>query len=470
MKLILYCNVKYLCVVTTMIYSMCLNAGWTSSGGETLKDKINPWFFHNTKQVNYCVLVDTKNFGQSLSDIRRRISKGLEIWRHQLQNLSMNSIGGSLIKSHELVLATQNYNEVPCSIKEGKIHPSNIDLTFQFGVLTGEQLRRLGDPTEYIGITVRTDYDTENLKAKGFIYFSPEAGPLKLNKVGLVEKPWSTFNGRRLLDGILHELGHIYGIHHGSNLYLMDEGYLEELLSKNNEREEDYQAPYEKEEGDIFLLVNFFKFEVPENFQFDMYCRTSSVAEAPISKPTEPDPEHSLFSYLNITKYKINKEIEIKHKLNDLNSLSLSAEEKYFGYNDRNKFGEKKYCFNVIRNGFEYKFNLVKVEGDHRTLIGSSDSLQRIEIGYKGEKSIIKFWIPKEQKVFSLINQDIAKNYIERSHEIAFSQSGTLFKGTYGVVATGEKRLFFIQTHAYWQLSFGGVLEGKIYNDLEEGY
>ena len=35
--------------------------GWVSSGGELFSDAHNPWFVRNTKDVNYCVVVDEIN-------------------------------------------------------------------------------------------------------------------------------------------------------------------------------------------------------------------------------------------------------------------------------------------------------------------------------------------------------------------------------------------------------------------------
>lgn len=96
-------QLKVAVFLSVIACSLPLIAGWTSSGGETLKDKINPWFFQNTTQVNYCILVDQQNFGQSIENIRYRIRKSLQIWKHQLQNLQMRSIGGQLISENTLV-------------------------------------------------------------------------------------------------------------------------------------------------------------------------------------------------------------------------------------------------------------------------------------------------------------------------------------------------------------------------------
>lgn len=477
-------QLKVAVFLSVIACSLPLIAGWTSSGGETLKDKINPWFFQNTTQVNYCILVDQQNFGQSIENIRYRIRKSLQIWKHQLQNLQMRSIGGQLISENTLRLGTQIYNEVPCSIKNNKIEPSNIDITFQFGVLTGEQISKLGDPTKYIGITVRTDYDLVTLKAKGFVYFSPESGPLKLNKVGLRDTPWSSRKGRDLLDALIHEIGHIYGIQHTNDLYLMQETYLETLLSASNEYSDDPpDLPYEKEEGDFFLLIDFFKFEVPDRFQFDINCRTTASSE-PIDVPKDPesqppsppeDPNDSLFAQFKVKPAQSNKILLNKMSSNRKhtqlsNPNPQTVEQKYFGYAHNSNERQVRYCYNILRDGNKYRFEFVKEIERSRQVIGVAESLTRFEKGYKDQRAIVRFWIPKEQRVFPFGNNDIVKEFSERTHDIGLTQLNTVFKGNYKILSTGQSKPFFIQTQNFWRISFGGQIDGNIYLDLDEEF
>lgn len=477
-----YTKLKLTGFLSILSCSLPLVAGWTSSGGETLKDKINPWFFQNTTQVNYCILTDPQHFGQSIESIRYRIRKSLQIWKHQLQNLQMKSIGGNLISENALRLGTQNYNEVPCSIKNNKIESTNVDIVFQFGVLTGEQISKLGDPTKYIGLTVRTDYDPVSLKAKGFVYFSPESGPLKLNKVGLRDTPWSSRKGRDLLDALIHEIGHIYGIQHTNDLYLMQDAYLENLLSANNKYGDDSPTdfPFEKEEGDFFLLFDFFKFEVPDHFLFDIMCRSTAVSE-PIDTPKDPSPPEdnnsSLFTQFKVKPAKKNKIVSSKITLNRKhtklsNPSPQTIEQTYFGYAHSSNEKQVRYCYNILRDGNKYRFEFVKEFERSRQIIGVAENLTRFEkaIWSKDQRSIIRFWIPKEQQVFPLGNNDIAKEYSERSHDIGLTLLNTTFKGNYTILSTGQTRPFFIQTENFWRISYGGVLDGHVYLDLEEEF
>jgi hypothetical protein len=62
----------------------------------------------------------------------------------------------------------------------------SVDLAFQFGWLSQvqqQEIERLKvDLTRYVALSIRTDYSTQ-LRGKGFIYVSPDRGPMAFRGV-----------------------------------------------------------------------------------------------------------------------------------------------------------------------------------------------------------------------------------------------------------------------------------------------
>jgi hypothetical protein len=438
-------------------------AGWTSSGGETLKDKINPWFLQNTTEVRYCILVDQANFGQSFADVQRRVQKTLQIWKHQLGNLKMRSVGGSSSDENLPRLGTQNFIEVNCNLNGPRISTNGADLVFQFGVLSGEQLSKIGDPTSYIGLTVRTEYDPVNLRGKGFMYFSPENGPLKLNKSGLVQNPWSRQNGQMLLVALLHELGHVFGIQHTDHFPLMEESYLEFVLTNfGQDDDEQTSNPIDLKDGDVYLLFNFFKFDMPDNFPFDTYCRSSSrSSEGSIQPPVESGPA---------TKVKSLKTKARKPLSPFLIPITDSIWDRFFGTPgviDAPSEARSE-CYGIKRKGHQFLFEVTETkENGVRVIIGQALNLERLDSSLD-ERNIVSLWLPREQKIFEF--GDYAKYFLERKHGIGSMQILTLFKGNYVIKKTGVSRPFFVEANNFGRSRFGGEMDGVYYHDLGEGF
>jgi hypothetical protein len=194
--------------------------GWVSSGGEIFQNGKNAWFVKSTTQVSYCLHMAPTHVSASAETISKAIADGFEYWKKEFVRSS--TLNGS---SH-FEVATQTFVKVECS--------ASPDIKFQFGYETLEpkQIEYLKDPTKYIGITVRTNYETARMRGKGFIYFASDSGPHGyVNRNGeLIEKAWS--HQQILKYAILHELGHIFGIPHlGSGL--MSEVFLNQILNKN---------------------------------------------------------------------------------------------------------------------------------------------------------------------------------------------------------------------------------------------
>lgn len=206
------------CILGLLSFGFSANAGWSSGGGELIRDARNPWWLSNTLKVQYCILADEQNMGISVEIMRGHVKTALDYWKKQFAKAPNF---GEKVK-----VATQEFTEVACN--------KDIEFKFQFGVLDAEQFKMIPEPTRFVGLTIRTEYDKVNLAAKGFIYIAPQSGPLKLDLTGLVEKPWSENNGGRLLPILIHELGHVFGLSHQSTVWFMDERMPERLLAPNS--------------------------------------------------------------------------------------------------------------------------------------------------------------------------------------------------------------------------------------------
>ena len=219
--------------------------GWISSGGELFKNGKNPWFVKNTTVVNYCIHLDESTFSTSKQDVQKAIQAGFQYWKNEFsKSVSAFTTDGVI------TLATQDFIERPCAGVAGKREEPAIDIEFLFGhgTLTAKQIAYLVNPKKYIGVTVRTDYDVVNLKAKGFVFISSDIGTESYENAGnLIEKAWT--HPKILQYAILHELGHVFGIPHtGSGL--MSEVFLDQILNKN------LFENYEKAPVESFLRPN----------------------------------------------------------------------------------------------------------------------------------------------------------------------------------------------------------------------
>lgn len=225
----------------TMFIAASAHAGWTSGGGELVRDSKNPWFVKSATTVTYCVEIDEANFGQSRQRAEQLIKVAFDGWKQEFKN----QVG---VTGYDWRIATQDFVLVPQCV-EGRT-----DIRFQFGTLTGEQMRELDDPTRFVGITVRTHYDKKAMRGKGFVYISPAYGPLKLDREDMTESPWTLRSGGLLYLVLLHEIGHIFGVPHVDRPYtLMGERYPEYILSAK-------AAPYHADYGATLPTPSIFKF------------------------------------------------------------------------------------------------------------------------------------------------------------------------------------------------------------------
>lgn len=396
--------------------------GWTSGGGENIRDERNPWWLQNTKEITYCIKIDRANFGQSTQVIRQKINFAFNFWKKQLKTLTWSEID----KNEHLAVGTQNFTETPC--REGT------DLVFQFGVLDGEQFRYLGDPTKFIGVTVRTDYNPVNLRAKGFIYISPENGPLKLNKLGLMQNPWSHENGILLTPALIHELGHLFGVSHQKELHIMMEDFLETLLAFNS-RQWVAEIWRNIERADLKNEIFLFKYE-PIALS-GLLC-ASVILEPPKGPITTP---HFPRQFSPTAYYSILSDFfgfRIPDKGNTCFDGGLfKKNDKYF------------YQFSYTHNGKDYK-------------VGRTSELERQDDGYF---NLISIWLPKSQKVFENL-----WTATESSIHIASFKPITYFKGEYRSYDGATSRPISIKAEPLGSLTVGGILNGKYYFDVFRGF
>ncbi len=193
--------------------------GWVSGGGELIRDAKNPWFLNNTHQVKFCIISDETNFGVTREVEKEQILKAFSFWKKEFKYAVVQPSRLGIV-----TLADQELLEVSCE--------TDPDITFQFGLLTSEQERFLKRPQDFAAVTVRTEYDEKNLRGKGFVYFSPEQGPLAFKLDGKEQvHPWSVADYSILYSALVHELGHVYGLSHTGDVgNLMSERFVEGLF------------------------------------------------------------------------------------------------------------------------------------------------------------------------------------------------------------------------------------------------
>ena len=209
-------------------------ADWASGGGEVMTDTQNPWFLKNTATVDVCLIWDKRYFhpvDQSFDGLKARFDQSIAFWKGELAN-------SKLVKS-TLAVGTQDFHVVAMDVVGDGLVPSPrceaADLKVQFGYLTQEQIdffnTRMGGVQKYLASTVRTSYDTVNMKGRGFIYLKPDSGPLSATSPGIVPNPWILGQGNLVNYALLHELGHMFGVPHKSLESVMAVDYLERAFN-----------------------------------------------------------------------------------------------------------------------------------------------------------------------------------------------------------------------------------------------
>lgn len=191
-----------------------VDGGWTSGGGELIKDKHNPWFLNNIQRIYYCIEIDQDNFSLNEKLVRLRVSQAIDFWKKEFEKTDSLS---------NIKIATQDFIEqVSCN--------HQTDLSFQFGYLSPKQLSKVSNHNQHVAFSVRTEYDSIHLKGKGFIYLSADSGPLALDIEHDIEGMWSQGQGYMAQWILVHELGHVFGIPHDPSSILMSATFAEDLV------------------------------------------------------------------------------------------------------------------------------------------------------------------------------------------------------------------------------------------------
>lgn len=384
-------------VASFFYFTLAAAGNWSSGGGELIKDAHNPWFLENTKEVSYCIVVDEKNVSAPKHKIESLVRLAIDNWKKDFSKARTveRYYQNQLL---QLKIATQIFKAVDCA--------SNPDLRFQFGVLSRDQFQYLGTPTKYIGIAVRTDYDPVNLKGRGFIYISPDSGPLKYeDSQEFVENPWS-YDGL-LHKTIMHELGHVFGLQHSNRRSeVMSTQYLEQILGK------DASPSYRR----LDSLSSYLNIQLPDERE-SQYCASTDTPRTAERFFGAPDRDNCM-----LVRFENNR----LHVYSAQHVISL----------DRS-----------LDENVEFKWEP----------IGSAE----IEKRHFGDDIFINsIVLNKQQKVFPVPFN------AEWKILPAVLQRFEILRGTYENKSTNQKRRVALRASISSYLSMVGMLDGEIFVDL----
>lgn len=209
--------------------SPAINQGdWVSSGGERLKDSLNPWWLKNVKDVDYCIEIDEASISAKRGDIETVVAQALAYWKDELHRTTslLEDPFGMLKNWNAVGVGAQNFHYVACSGLE--------DLKFKFGLptLSPSELIYLKDPLRFVAVAVRTHYDEKLLRGKGFIFVGSDVGPHRFGPDTQAENAWSFKSLLQL--AMIHEVGHLFGIAHvGNRFSIMGAAILEQVTRKD---------------------------------------------------------------------------------------------------------------------------------------------------------------------------------------------------------------------------------------------
>jgi hypothetical protein len=217
--------------------SLAMAGNISSGGGELLGDAQNPWFLAHTPEggaeapVRYCIEVGP-DFIVRRTALETLVKSSFSYWDQSFGSANFPATGLPDNPNYRIRIETTRYiYHADCD--------DNIDLRFQFGVIGTEQLADLKasglDPVNFVALAVRTDY-SKRMRAKGYIYISPDRGPMAMRAANLIPQIWevdsndNSWKHRRLLLTIRHEIGHILGVPHIAG-GIMGASALERLVS-----------------------------------------------------------------------------------------------------------------------------------------------------------------------------------------------------------------------------------------------
>jgi hypothetical protein len=187
--------------------ALAAHGDWGSSGGgEFLRDQYNPWFVKGVEEVRYCLVLDTEGFSASAAKAEEIAARALAYWQGELAP-----------RATELGVGTQRFTLTNPGLASACKGDEDLTIKLGYGALSADDRKTFTDngedPQDYVGIAMRTAYDKERLRARGYVFIASDRGPYLYNHgVGVDGGLWS-YDG--LLFRILqHELGHVFGVTH----------------------------------------------------------------------------------------------------------------------------------------------------------------------------------------------------------------------------------------------------------------
>ena len=406
---------KPLFVITSILFGSSVNAGWSSGGGELLRDTRNPWFLSNTDTVKYCVKVDQPNFSLSEQQILNKVARAFEYWKREFTFANRIDYTG-----FDSRLATQDFVLSDCD---------SADIKFQFGYLEEEQFEYLKNPKKFVGVAVRTSYDRVHLRGKGFIYVSPDRGPLKPDFQYMNEGIWSTFDGNLLKLAVIHELGHVFGISHDTSSLVMAEDFLQSVLGWFGHQGKSKHAESSME-------LNYFR-SAAENQVSDLgFCVMPQPAQD-VQMPVIASKSAALIA---------KRFFGIPTSVDNLMCV-------YFEF----KGGKLRVYYGESSEGSSSSVDVTKL-----SLAGQMQLGNRLK-GIVSLGSTISVYVNEAQKVIPahMISSDQVY--------LAYKSSNYVYKGAYVAEGSGKRRPLAVTVTSDGIQSLTGVLDGQLYVDLPSG-
>lgn len=196
--------------------------GWVASGGELFRFGKNPWFLKNVSNVEYCIDIDQATVSAPFATVQGVVSDAIAYWQNEFkaQNATIAS-GFAAVGNQTFTLVPKCSAAVPLQFRIG------------YGTLDADEIAQLVDPKNFVGVSIRKEYDNAQMSGKGIVFISSDLGPnaynANPNSAQLFPEAWR--ERKLLLYAVIHEMGHVFGIPHlGSGL--MSEVFLEQVLHK----------------------------------------------------------------------------------------------------------------------------------------------------------------------------------------------------------------------------------------------
>lgn len=197
----------FLVVLTTSFIGLNVaHAGYTSSAGTLfIGYDQNPWFIGKS-EATYCV-EKAPEFSLDMTESLFVIDLVLKDWESTIQQIKETplSLGGV-----PQFLTKRFSRASECS--------AAVDLRILLGTSHPEVKKALGDRRGVMGFAHRSSYDFGTGRSKGFIWISPDSGPMA--QVNFRKDFWTS--SRALYLAMLHEVGHVFGIHHNTAAFMDD--------------------------------------------------------------------------------------------------------------------------------------------------------------------------------------------------------------------------------------------------------